>query len=416
MKRVLIIGGGVVGLCSAHYLSERGFQVTVVDRDSPQRNGCSYGNAGLVVPSHFVPLAAPGMVALGLRCMWNPESPFYLKPRLSLELLNWGWKFWRAANRRQVERAGPLLRDLHLASRAAYEELVSELGPRVSLVKNGVLLLCATPHAWQEESRVAAMAQRLGLPAEVLDAQQTAKCDPHLQMNIVGSVLYSCDCHLTPGKLMETLQATLISRGVSFVWNTTIDQFHSRDSKIAAVSAGSNQLDAEEFVMCAGVWSDKLLRSVRLKMPMQAGKGYSLTLSNPPQLPRLPAILVEGRVAVTPMESTLRFGGTMELAGIETKINRARVRGIVKSALHYFPAFREADFAAVTPWCGLRPCTPDGLPYLGRSTTHDNLTIATGHAMMGISLAPITGKIVADLVAGVIPAFDLRLVSPQRFS
>src|SRR4029079_12011155 len=145
-KHVMVLGAGIVGLCTAHYLERRGFRVTVVDRNAPQRSGCSYRHDGLVVPSHFVPLAAPGMVALGLRCMWNPESPFYLKPRLSARLVNWGWKFWRASTQQRVKRAAPLLRDLNLASRAEYEQLAGQLNGAVSLVKNGVLLLCNTQH------------------------------------------------------------------------------------------------------------------------------------------------------------------------------------------------------------------------------------------------------------------------------
>jgi D-amino-acid dehydrogenase len=412
----MVLGAGVVGLCTAHYLERRGFRVTVVDRNSAQRNGCSYGNAGLVVPSHFVPLAAPGMIALGLRCMWNPESPFYLKPRFSPSLVSWGWKFWRASTAQRVERAAPVLRDLNLASRAEYEKLVGEFDGAVSLVKNGVLLLCNTEHGWHEEAHVAEQGKKLGLPAEVLDAKQTAKHDPNVRMNVVGSVLYSCDCHLTPGKLMESLQANLIARGVSFVWNTSIDALRREGRKIVALSAaGSNQLEADEFVVCAGIWSNEMSRQIGLKIPMQAGKGYSLTLPNPPRLPRMPSILVEGRVAVTPMGTSLRFGGTMELAGIETKINPPRVRGIIKSALAYFPDFSEADFQSIEPWCGLRPCTPDGLPYLGRSSRFNNLTIATGHAMMGVSLGPVTGKLVAELMAGEKPSIDLALLSPERY-
>jgi D-amino-acid dehydrogenase len=412
----MVLGAGVVGLCTAHYLERRGFRVTVIDRNAPKRSGCSYGNAGLVVPSHFVPLAAPGMVALGLRCMWNPESPFYLKPRLSARLINWGWKFWRASTPQRVERAAPLLRDLNLASRAEYEQLADELNGGIELAKNGVLLLCNTQHGLDDEARVAEQGKTLGLPCEVLDAKQTAEHDPNVRMNVVGSVFYSCDCHLTPGRLMEALQAKLIERGISFVWKTHVDRVRCEDRKIVAISGGGQELEADEFVMAAGIWSDDMLRQIGLKIPMQAGKGYSLTLPNPPRLPRMPSILVEGRVAVTPMDTSLRFGGTMELAGIETKINPPRVRGIIKSALAYFPDFSEADFASVEPWCGLRPCSPDGLPYLGRSSRFENLTIATGHAMMGVSLGPVTGKIVADLISGERPPFDLQLLSPERYA
>ena len=259
------------------------------------------------------------------------EAPALTQPgKLGLEIL-------RASTVEQVERAAPVLRDLHLASRSEYEQLVGELDPAISLVKNGVLLLCATEQALHEEARVAEQAKRLGLPAVVLDAKQTAQHDPNVRMNIKGEVLYSCDCHLTPARLMESLQATLIARGVSFVWNTSIEALRRKGRRIVALSASGGQLDADEFVLCAGIWSNEMSHQVGLKLPMQAGKGYSLTLPNPPRLPRMPSILVEGRVAVTPMGQSLRFGGTMELAGIETKINPAQCGASSNRRLRIFP-------------------------------------------------------------------------------
>src|SRR2546429_2572740 len=190
-KHILIIGGGVIGLCTAYYAARRGHRVTVIDRDTAEDEGCSYGNAGMIVPSHFVPLAAPGMVALGLKWMWNPASPFYIKPRLDWDLLNWAFKFWRAATPERAGRAAPLLRDLHLASRACFEELteLSDFG----LVKKGLLMLCKTQHTLAEEAKTAERANQLGVPAEVLDARQTATLDPNVGMDVAGSVYFPKD-------------------------------------------------------------------------------------------------------------------------------------------------------------------------------------------------------------------------------
>jgi D-amino-acid dehydrogenase len=414
-KRVVVIGGGVVGLCAAYYLKARGFDVTVVDREPRERSSCSYGNAGLVVPSHFVPLAAPGMVALGLRCMFNAESPFYLKPRISPRLASWGWKFWRAATKAQVQKAAPVLRDLSLASRVAYDELAGSLGHDFGLAHNGVLLLCQTEHALHEEATLAEEARRLGMPAEVLDAKQTAAKDPAITMDILGSVYYPLDCHLSPMQLMAALQSQLEAAGVAFHWNTEITAWHRDGARLTAIVSASNRFEADEFVLAAGVWSDDMARKLSLNIPMQAGKGYSLTLPAPRQLPKIPSLLMEARVAVTPMGGSLRFGGTMELAGIDRTINPPRIRGIVKSAVKYFPEFRESDFDGVQPWCGLRPCSPDGLPYVGRSNTISNLTIDTGHAMLGVSLGPISGKIVANLVASEPPPLEIGMLSPERY-
>lgn len=413
--RVLVVGGGVVGLCVAYYLAQNGRRVTVVDRNPSQRDGCSFGNAGMIVPSHFVPLAAPGAVGMALKWMANPESPFYVKPRLSWDLLAWGWKFWRSANAGHVERSGPVLRDLHLASRQAYEELADALGDSFGLTRAGLLMLCKTRHALDEEVRTAEAARRLGIPADVLSPKQLAELEPGVTMDVAGAVHFPKDCHLAPQRFVTALEDRLRALNVNFAWETTVLGWRRSARRVEAVETTRGPIEADQFVLCGGVWSAELARALNLGIPMQAGKGYSLTLTKPRQLPRICSILTEARVAVTPMGGTLRFGGTMEVAGIDESINERRVRGIIRSIPAYYPEFREEDFAGVKPWRGLRPCAPDGLPYLGRTRQLDNLVIATGHAMMGLSLAPVTGKIVAALIQAETTGFDLEPLNPDRF-
>ncbi|HRI15267.1 MAG TPA: FAD-dependent oxidoreductase [Verrucomicrobiota bacterium] len=414
---VLVIGAGVIGLCTAYYCARRGLSVTVLDRQPAQHDGCSFGNAGMIVPSHFVPLAAPGMVALGLKWMANPESPFYIRPRLNWELLDWGVKFWRAATAVKVQRAAPRLRDLHLASRAAYEELAALPGHDFGLVKRGLLMLCKTPHTFEEETRYAAQANALGIPAQVLDPHQVAALDPDITMNIAGAVYFPRDCHLSPDRFMAGLQSRLEQLGVKFLWNADVTDFRIGAAQRidALVLNDQREVHADEFVLAGGSWSAVLARKLSLNIPLQAGKGYSLTLPQPRQLPQLCSILTEARVAVTPMNGSLRFGGTMEIAGLNEEVNPVRVRGIIKSIPWYFPKFSPEDFQGIQPWRGLRPCSPDGLPYLGRTAKFSNLCLATGHAMMGLSLGPITGKVVADLLVRDAPGFDLQLLSPDRY-
>lgn len=416
-KHILIVGGGVIGLSTAYYCARRGLRVTVLDRNPEQRDGCSFGNAGMIVPSHFVPLAAPGMVELGLKWMWNPESPFWIKPRLDLDLLNWGYLFWRACSPEHVARSAPLLRDLSLASRAEFEELAALPGNDFGLVKKGLLMLCQTQHALDEEAKAATRARELGIPAEVLDAKQTAALDPGATLDIAGSVHFPKDCHLTPGRFMAALKERAEALGVKFVWNAEVTDFRlERDRRLyAARLSDGTEIEADEFVLAGGSWSPAVAVKLALELPMQAGKGYSLTLPNPRQLPQLCTILTEARVAVTPMGASLRVGGTMEIAGLNEDINPVRVRGIVKALPKYYPAFRPEDFEGVRPWCGLRPCSPDGLPYVGRTAKFANLTLATGHAMMGLSLGPITGRLVAEIVSGARPSIDVGLLSPDRY-
>jgi len=414
-KSILIIGGGVIGLCTAYYCSRRGHQVTLLDREGPAHDGCSFGNAGMVVPSHFIPLAAPGMVALGLKWMWNPESPFYIKPRLDFGLLDWGFKFWQASTAARVSRAAPLLRDLSFASRAGFEELAALPKSDFGLTTRGLLMLCKTQHGLDEEAKFAERANELGVPAQVLDAKGAAALDPGITMDIAGAVLFPKDAHLTPGRFMSALRAHGEAAGVRFKWNTEVTGFTREGRQLKAVRTARGDFAVDEVVVCGGSWSPVLADELGLHMPVQAGKGYSLTLPKPPQLPQLCSICTEARLAVTPMGSALRIGGTMEIAGLNEAINPVRVRGIIKSALKYFPKFSESDFDGIQPWRGLRPCSPDGLPYLGRTARFENLSFATGHAMMGLSLGPITGKLMAQILSDETPELNLSLLSPDRY-
>jgi len=414
-KRIVVVGGGIIGLCTAYYGAKQGLQITVIDRQPEQRDGCSFGNAGMIVPSHFVPLAAPGMVALGLKWMWNPESPFYIKPRWDWELLKWGFQFWRASTKARVEHAAPILRDLSLASRGCFEELSTELPMDFGLTQHGLLMLCKTQAGLDEEAKYADHANRLGVPASVLDAAATAAKDPDVSMSVAGSVYFPKDCHLSPSSLMLALKSQCISMGVEFHWQTEVLEINRNQGRIQKIQTTSGDFEADEFVLCGGSWSPLLAKQVALNLPMQAGKGYSVTLNKPRQLPKLCAIFTEARVAVTPMGESLRFGGTMEISGLSETVNLRRVQGIIRSVPNYYPEFQMDDFANMKPWHGLRPCSPDGMPYIGRTKRFKNLTIATGHAMMGLSLGPITGKMVIGILTDQAPAIPSELLSPDRY-
>jgi D-amino-acid dehydrogenase len=415
-KRIVIIGGGIVGLCTAWYCCQRGHHVTVIERQGRRRDGCSFGNAGLIVPSHFVPLAAPGMIRLGLKWMWNPQSPFYIRPRVSWDLLSWLWRFQSASTWRHVRQAAPLLRDLHLASRQCYCELESEIPGGFGLQQNGLLMLCRSKAMLHEETETAQAATRLGVDAQVLGRDETAEFDGGIEMDVSGSVYYPRDCCLSPDRLMDALQVELIHRGCEFRWQTNWTGFATQQDRIRSVETSTGTVEADEVVVCGGVWSSSIAKRLGLSLPIQAGKGYSVTLDPARQQPKFCSILTEARVAVTPIDQSVRFAGTMEIAGLDESISSQRVRGIVRSIPNYFPQFKVEDFAACEPWCGLRPCSPDGLPYLGRTSRWDNLVISTGHAMLGISLAMISGRIASQIIGGLPTSIpNLELLSPDRY-
>jgi D-amino-acid dehydrogenase len=418
-KHVLVVGGGVVGFCVAYYSSQKGHRVTLVEGGAPDRDGCSFANSGMLLSSHVVPLASPGMVQLGLRHMWDPESPFYVKPRLSADLVDWGWKFHRASTQAHVDRAAPRLRDLHLASHACYKELARRCGNAFDLTEHGALVLCNTEQGLEDELSNAARARGLGIAAEVLTPAATAELEPNVRTAIAGSVYFPQDCHLTPGQLMMALRQELDRAGVKVIHGTRVSGWRSSGRRIEALQtnfADARELSADEYVVCAGIWSSDVVRELGIKIPMQAGKGYSLTLESPTSLPRIPALLSEARVAMTPMGSAVRFGGTMELAGTDETINPARLRGIINSATRYYPDFAPVRFEQAKVRVGLRPCSPDGMPYIGRFSRYSNLSVGTGHAMMGVSLGPITGKLIAEILSDDPPSSSLEGLSPDRYA
>jgi D-amino-acid dehydrogenase len=417
VSKVVVIGGGVVGLCVALMCAEKGHCVVVVERGAADRDeGCSFANAGMVVPSHVVPLASPGMVALGLRWMWKPESPFHLKPRASVDLLGWGWKFWRACTREHVRRAAPLLRDLHLASRTFYEQWTAHWDEPFAFVESGMLVLCNTEHGLEEEAQAAAFARDLGVPAEVLTPKQVAGIEPDIRLSITGAVHFPRDARLVPAQLMRALQKETQRRGVEVRCGIDVRAFRTHGSRIDAVETSDGVVAGDEFVLAAGVWSSQLARKLGLSLPMQSGKGYSLTVEKPPATMRTCAILSEARAAVTPMGTALRYGGTMEITGLDEAIEPVRIRGIVKAMHDYFPDVTPNLFATAAIRAGLRPCSPDGLPYIGRFARYANLSAATGHAMMGVSLAPVTGMLLAQVLSGEATSIAIDALSPDRYA
>jgi D-amino-acid dehydrogenase len=418
-KSIVIVGGGVIGLCTAWYSLQKGHAVTILERGSSDHGSCSLGNAGMVVPSHFVPLAAPGMPMLGLRMLFNPESPFYVHPRLDSDLFDWAWKFFRAANAGHVARSGPVLRDLNLISRREYEIFANEWGNEFGLAQNGLVMLCKTAQTLHDEMHMAESARALGLSAEVLTPGELARLDPNVDMDVAGAVYFPQDCHLNPSVFVAALTREIQRAGGKFVWNANVEFWRrSADSKtIEAVETSGGEFSADEYVIAGGSWSPEIARPLGLSLPMQAGKGYSFTVPAPRQLPNICSIFVEARVAVTPMGESLRFGGTMEITGLADaeKVNPRRVNGIKKSIPSYYSKFQTGDFDGLPIWTGLRPCSPDGLPYIGRFGRYPNLSAATGHSMMGLSLAPVTGKIMAEILSGEKPEGAIGALSPDRY-
>lgn len=414
-RHVVVIGGGIVGLATAWYAAQDGHRVTLLDRGSAGGDRCSLGNAGMIVPSHFVPLASPGAVRLGLLSLLDPGSPLRIAPRTDPGYLRWCWQFLLAARASRVATAAPALRDLALLGRRGFEALALLWPQGVPLAEHGMLVLCRGVHALREARESARMARRLGLPVEVLGRDAAAALEPGIEMTIAGAVRYPLDAHTVPQRVAATLVAGLAEAGVELHWNTEVTGLRRVGSRVSAAVTTAGDAGGDEFVIAAGMWSAGLARDIGLPLPLMSGKGYSFTLPRPRVRPIACALLDEARIAVTPMDDALRFAGTMELCGLDRSIDQRRVAAMIDAIPRYYPQFGPADFAGITPWAGLRPCSPDGLPYIGRTRRADNVLIATGHAMMGLSLAPATGRVISDLVAGREPAVPIALFAPDRY-
>ncbi|MEO1513931.1 MAG: FAD-dependent oxidoreductase [Bacteroidota bacterium] len=413
--KVHIIGGGIIGLCSAYYLQKEGAEVTIIDKNE-WRDGCSFGNAGMITPSHFIPLAAPGVVAKGIRWMFSDSSPFYIRPRLDMDLLQWLWKFYRSCNKQQVTRAIPILRDINWWSRSLYKDLAEQPDLQFGYEQNGLMMLCHSKEALREEIEHAEKAQELGLEVQILHGADVRRVEQNIKTSAAGAVYYPGDAHLHPNQLMQQLQTHLRKQGVQFISSTTIIGMEQQQGRIRKLhTRKGKEIAVEQVVLAAGSWSAHLMKSLQRKLLLQDGKGYSMTLQKPQQRPSVPTILAEAKVAITPMGTDLRVGGTLEISNLDPSVNMSRLRGILSSLPKYYK-----DFELQTPnrqavWHGFRPCTPDGMPYIGRTPGVDNLILATGHAMIGLSLGPATGKLVSELLTGQAPSMDMALFAVDRF-
>jgi D-amino-acid dehydrogenase len=425
-KKVIVVGGGIIGLSSAYYLQKAGHQVTVLDKSDFMDN-CSYGNCGYVCPSHFIPLATPGIVRQGLKWMWNAQSPFYVQPRLSRSLIDWGLKFMKSATPEHVERSAVPLRDIALLSQHEYEnEWLPMPHFDFAYQHKGLLEICLTEPAAEHARHTVGRAHELGLDTDWLDHAALQEMEPHTRVNGVGAILFRCDGHLYPDKLMRGLLAVLKSAGVRLLAGEEVLRFEtgggsgatggSSGGTIRRVITSAGVHEADVVVVATGSWSREVSAMLGTRVPLVAGRGYSVTLEDSPYRVNHPAILVEGRAAITPMDGNkIRFGGTMEITTTTTPPRYSRVQGILNAVRRFYPDFDVPMPPVEKIWYGYRPCSADGLPYIGRIRRYSNVVVATGHSMLGLSLGAGTGKLVGEIVDERQPSIDLAPFAVERF-
>ncbi len=409
---VVIIGAGIVGLSTAYYLAKEGRSVIILEKTDGS-DSCSYGNAGFISPSHFVPLASPGIVAKGLRWMLSPESPFYIKPRLNTSLIKWGLNFVRSANQGHVERTKQLFADMSHLSRELHIDFAKT--ENVTIQNKGILMHCVTEATMNYERELSKMAADLGIDTSILSIEELDELDPNVKHNGVGAVHFPGDSWMVPKDFMVNMKNALNELGVEIHYNQEVNGFKIDRGEIKSVRTAEREYEGDEIVLAAGAFTPALTKLMGNRLLLEAGKGYSVDYEDQEMKPDLAYILVEARVAVTPMDQFVRIAGTMELGGINLDINPRRVAGFLKSVNAYLPDFDYEKVKSLPVWAGLRPCTPDGLPYVGRDSKYKNLIVAAGHAMMGFTLGPVTGKLVTEIIEGEKTSLQIDQLAVNRY-
>jgi D-amino-acid dehydrogenase len=407
--KVIVIGGGVIGVASAHYLNQFGFRVTLLDRGTIG-GGCSHGNCGYVCPSHVLPLAEPGAIGRALKAMLQPNSPFTIKPRFDLDLWAWLFRFARRCNHADMMEAGKACHALLESSFALYRDLMKTEQLDCEWQTRGLLFVYQTPAEMDHYAITDTLLhEQFNLPARRYDGTALCELEPALKPGLAGGWYYEEDAHLRPDKLMSSWRSLLESRGVKIIEHCDVKRFIHDQGRARAVVTNQGEMAADAFVVATGALTPLLNHALGCRIPIEPGKGYSITMPRPVRCPRIPMIFMEHKVAVTPLESAYRLGSTMEFAGYDATLNRHRLDLLRRGARLYLhepycdPVEEE--------WCGWRPMTPDGKPIIDRAPAMKNVYIAAGHNMLGLSMAPATGKLVAELVSTAKPH-----IAPEPFA
>ncbi len=405
-KHVVIIGGGVIGTACAHYLRNAGLDVTIIDSGS-FGGGCSHANCGLVSPSHLLPLTEPGAVGDAIRSLFKKNAPLRIKPRLDLHLWSWLIQFARRCNTRDMLRAAEARHALLVSSRKLYTELFGTEDLSCEWEERGSYLVFKTAAAFDKYVDTERLIRdHFGIAATRIDRNEAVKREPALVDDIAGAWYYEGDAHLRPDRLLSSWRTLIESRGVTIIEQCKFTRFIRNGNQAVGISTTTGELTADCFVVATGAWTPHLNHEVGCRIPIQPGKGYSITMPRPEQCPETPLIFPESKVAVTPMQSGYRLGSTMEFSGYDTTLNRARLEMIKETAGRYL---REPYSDRVEEeWYGWRPMTYDGVPFIDHSPRLTNVLIAAGHNMLGLSMATATGKLIAECVTGETPHIDLE--------
>ena len=412
---IAIVGGGIIGVCAAYELAGDGRSVAVLEReDICAVGGATHSNAGLITPSDVYPLASPGALGKGMRWLLDSGSPFYIAPQARPRLGRWLWMFSRACARERAEKSMPVQRALLRASADLWAGIAAVPDVEFGYEQRGWLWTYHERSAWEDGVAEAAEAKRFGTASEAWDAGRMHDEVPGLAPGVCGGVFYSEDAHCDPRRAVEEVARLAAAKGAELRPRTEVLDIETAGRRVTRLVTTHGEIEADTVVLAAGSWSPLLGRRLRLDLPIEPAKGYAVTVPRPKALAERPLYEAASHVAITPMGDRLRLAGTLELGGLDMRIRWNRVAAIRRGAGECLAG--AAQLEPLELWRGLRPCTPDGLPIIGRSPRHDNLIVAAGHCMLGLGLGPITGRLVAQLVDGREPQLDLAPLRVERFA
>lgn len=402
MSQAVVIGGGVIGTASAYYLNRAGWDVTVLEQNTVG-SGASHANCGYVSPSHILPLAGPGVLGRTLKAMLSPNSPFSIRPRFDPALWSWLLRFARRCNSRDLLEAGRAIQALLNESRRLYDELFATESLDVEWQTRGLLFVFRSRAGMEHYAHTDDLLGReFGLHAVRYDGDAVSDLEPALKRGLGGGWHYVNDAHLRPDKLMSEWRRLLQSRGVVFREQCEFREFVPEKSLVVQARTSQGDFSADAFVVATGAWTPRLNQQLGAAIPIQPGKGYSMTMARPTPCPTIPLMFEEHRVAVTPMQSGYRLGSIMEFAGYDSSLRPERLDMLRAGASHYL--HQPTAEPVVERWYGWRPMTPNSLPIIDRTRRYENVVLAAGHNMLGLSMAPATGRHVAELLCGKTPS------------
>lgn len=410
---ILIIGGGVIGAACANELAQRGAKVTLIDKGEIGY-GCSYGNAGWVSLSFAMPLPMPGLFWKSIGWMLDPEGPLHIQPRMSWELVSWLMRFTFSMNKTHFIEATKALTDLAQYSLEEYRKFEAERPGSFGFQQPGRIVLSYSDEGYETvRTQQAALAKR-GLKGRMLTPAEVKEMEPSVTGAITGGAFYTDEAHMEPYPTVKMLAERAQKHGATVLPRTEVFEFIREGNHIEGVRTTHGVMRADQYVLATGSWSTVIGRSLGLHIPVLAGKGYAIIIDPVTPTLRIPLMIAEKKVGLTPCPEGVRLVGTMEIVDSrDESITAHRVQSILNGARNIVSIPREPKIHEV--WRGLRPCTSDGVPIIGRPAMINNLIVATGHQMIGLMTAPATGRLVADIASGASPKFDLHPFRATRF-